>query len=76
MPYKARFAHRNRRLLKTEGLGNGWDTCAVRFLACVNDEARWMTGVVFQVNATGSAGSTAAPVLNTLDGKKKEEESV
>ena len=54
MPDEVREARRNRSLLKTEG--NGWDTgCAVRFLA--SDEARWMTGVVFPVDA----GSTAAP---------------
>ena len=59
MTEEAREARKNRSLLKTEG--TGWDVgAAVRFLA--GDEARWMTGIVFEslvrpnVLLTGSSG--------------------
>lgn len=55
-----REARKRRSLLGTEG--SGWDVGhAVRYL--LSDEARWVTGVVFPVDAGASAGSHAYPPL-------------
>jgi len=62
MSAETRTARKNRSLLGTEG--NGWDVGhAVRFL--LSDEARWITGVVFPVDAGTDAGSNAYPALPT-----------
>lgn len=55
-----REARRRRSLLWTEG--TGWDVGhAVRYL--LSDEARWVTGVVFPVDAGASAGIVNYPPL-------------
>lgn len=62
MSEETRAARRNRSLLGTEG--SGWDVGhAVRFL--LSDEARWITGVVFPVDAGTDAGSNTYPALPT-----------
>ena len=53
MSDEKREIRRKRSLLGTEG--NGWDVGhAIRYLA--GDEARWVTGVVFPVDAGTTAG--------------------
>jgi NAD(P)-dependent dehydrogenase (short-subunit alcohol dehydrogenase family) len=53
MTEERREVRRNRSLLRTEG--SGWDVGhAIRYL--VSDEARWVTGVVFPVDAGATAG--------------------
>jgi NAD(P)-dependent dehydrogenase (short-subunit alcohol dehydrogenase family) len=60
MAPEIREARRDRSLLGTEG--SGWDVGhAVRFL--LSDEARWVTGVVFPVDAGAYAGTNAYPPL-------------
>ncbi|HET9139349.1 SDR family NAD(P)-dependent oxidoreductase [Actinophytocola sp.] len=60
MTEQTRAARADRSLLGTEG--NGWDVGhAVRFL--LSDEARWITGVVFPVDAGTAAGSIVYPSL-------------
>lgn len=58
MAPEIREARRNRSLLGTEG--TGWDVGhAVRFL--LSDEARWVTGITFPVDAGTTAGSHSYP---------------
>lgn len=65
MTDEMRDSRRRRSLLKTEG--TGWDVGqAVVYL--VSDEARWVTGVVFPVDAGATAGSGVLPVPPS-DGK-------
>ena len=60
MTSEVREARRRRSLLGTEG--SGWDVgAAVRYL--LGDEARWVTGVTFPVDAGASAGSREYPAL-------------
>jgi NAD(P)-dependent dehydrogenase (short-subunit alcohol dehydrogenase family) len=60
MTPEIREARRNRSLLGTEG--SGWDVGqAVRFL--LSDEARWVTGITFPVDAGTTAGSHSYPPL-------------
>jgi NAD(P)-dependent dehydrogenase (short-subunit alcohol dehydrogenase family) len=55
-----RAARQKRSLLGTEG--SGWDVGhAVRYL--LSDEAQWVTGMVFPVDAGASAGNHAYPPL-------------
>jgi NAD(P)-dependent dehydrogenase (short-subunit alcohol dehydrogenase family) len=62
MDPETREARRKRSLLGIEG--TGWDVGhAVRFL--LSDEARWVTGTVFPVDAGASAGSRSYPRLPT-----------
>jgi NAD(P)-dependent dehydrogenase (short-subunit alcohol dehydrogenase family) len=58
MTPEIRTKRQQRSLLGTEG--TGWDVGhAVRFL--LSDEARWVTGVVFPVDAGADAGTVAYP---------------
>jgi NAD(P)-dependent dehydrogenase (short-subunit alcohol dehydrogenase family) len=60
MTPEVRQARRRRSLLGTEG--SGWDVgAAARYL--LSDEARWVTGVTFPVDAGASAGSREYPTL-------------
>lgn len=60
MDPETREARRKRSLLGTEG--TGWDVGhAVRYL--LSDEARWVTGMVFPVDAGASAGIRSYPPL-------------
>lgn len=63
MTPEIRARRQRRSLLGTEG--TGWDVGhAVRFL--LSDEARWVTGVVFPVDAGTSAGTPSYPSLPAM----------
>ena len=63
-----REARMNRSLLGTEG--TGWDIgYAVLYLA--SDEARWVTGVIFPVDAGTTAGHRGVPAVHQAEAEAR-----